>query len=72
MEKRDDSAKRTDERNIEVIFKNCVPFTDWISKINNTQKINAEDLDVVMLIYNLIEDCDNYLETSGSLWQLQR
>ena len=72
MEKRDDSAKRTDERNTEVIFKNCVPFTDCISKINNTQTINAKDLDVFMLIYNLIEDCDNYLETSGSLWQLQK
>ena len=32
----DDNAKRLDERNKEVIFKNCSPFTDCISEINNT------------------------------------
>ena len=30
-----------------VIFKNCAPFTDWISKINNNQVDNAEDIDIV-------------------------
>ena len=49
------AAKRLDERNEGVIFKNCAPFTDCISEINNTQIDNANDLDVVMLIYNLIE-----------------
>ena len=44
----DDAAKRLDERNKEVIFKNCAPFTDYVSEINNTQVDNAEDLDVVM------------------------
>ena len=37
-----------------VIFKNCVPFTDCISEINNTQVDNAKDIDVVMSMYNLI------------------
>ena len=32
-----DAAKRADERNKEVIFENCAPFTDCISNINNTQ-----------------------------------
>ena len=43
------------ERNKGVIFKNCTPFTDCINKINNTQIVNAKDLDVVIPMYNLIE-----------------
>ena len=35
------NAKRLDERNKEVIFKNCAPFTDCISEINNTQILNT-------------------------------
>ena len=52
-----------------VIFKNCAPFTNCISKINNTQIDNAEYIDIVMPMYNLIEYSDNYSKTSGSLWQ---
>ena len=44
----DDAAKRLDERNKGVIFKNCAPFTDCISEINNTQIDNAKYIDVVM------------------------
>ena len=51
------------------MFKNCAPFTDCISKINNTQVDNAKDIDIVMPMYNLIEYSDNYSKTSGSLWQ---
>ena len=29
---------------------------------------NAKDIDIVMSIYNLIEDSDNYAKTTGSLW----
>ena len=47
-------------------------FTDYISKINNTQIDNAKYIDVVMPTYNLIEYSDNYLKTSGSLWQCYR
>ena len=55
--------------NKKVIFKNCAPFTNCISKINNTQIDNAEYIDIVMLMYNLIENSDNYSKTSRSLWQ---
>ena len=55
--------------NKKVIFKYCAPFTDCISKINNTQVDNAKDIDIVMPMYNLIEYSDNYSKTSGSLWQ---
>ena len=41
--------------NKKAIFKNCAPFTNCISKINNTQIDNAEYIDIVMPMYNLIE-----------------
>ena len=53
-----------------VIFKNCAPFTNCISKINNTKIDNAKDIDIVMPMYNLIEYSDNYSKTSGSLWHI--
>ena len=46
--------------NKKVIFKNCAPFTKCISKINNTQIDNAQYIDIVMPMYNLIEYSDNY------------
>ena len=55
--------------NNKVIFKNCAPFTNCISEINNTQIDNAKDIDIVMPMYNLIEYSDNYAKTTGSLWQ---
>ena len=55
--------------NKKVIFKYCAPFTNCISKINNTQIDNAEYIDIVMPMYNLIEYSGNYSKTSGSLWQ---
>ena len=55
--------------NKEEIFQNCAPFTDHISKINNTQIDNAKDLDVVIPTYNFIKYRKNYSKTSGSLWQ---
>ena len=55
--------------NKKVIFKNCAPFTNCISKVNNTQTDNAECIDTVMLMYNLIEYSNHYSKTSGSLWQ---
>ena len=55
--------------NRKVIFKNCAPFTNCISEINNTQIDNAKDIDSVMPMYNLIQYSDNYAKTTGSLWQ---
>ena len=39
-----------------------------ISEINNAQSGNAKAIDVVMTIYNLIEQSNNCSKTSGSLW----
>ena len=55
--------------NRKVIFKNCAPFINGISEINDTQVDNAKDIDIVMPMYNLIKYSDNYSKTSGSLWQ---
>ena len=66
----DDAATRqADERNKGVIFTNCVSFTKSISKINDTEIDNAQDIDIVMQMHNLIEYSNNYPKTSGSLWQ---
>ena len=51
-----------------VIFKNCAPFTNCTSKINNIQIDNAEYIHIVMPMYNLIEYSNNYSKTSGNLW----
>ena len=67
-----DKQIRQTERNKGVAFKNCAPFTNCISEINNTQIDNAKDIDIVMPMYNLIEFSDNYSKTSQSLWQYNR
>ena len=58
-----------DNTNKKVIFKDCAPFTNCIREVNNTQIDNAKDIDTVMYMYNLIEYSDNYVKTTGSLWQ---
>ena len=65
----DDAPKRADERDKGVTFKKCAPFTKCISRMNNTDIDNAQDIDIVMPMYNLVEYSNNYSKTSGSLWQ---
>ena len=67
-----DAAKRLDQRNKGVIFKKWSPFTKCISRINNTDIDNIQDINIAMPIYNLIEYSDNYSKTSGSLWQYNK
>ena len=54
------------------VFKNNAPFINCISKINGTKIDNAEDLDVIMPMYNLLEYVKNYKKTTGSLWNYYR
>ena len=63
----DGAAANNDNK--KVLFKNCAPFINCISKINNTDTDNAKYIDIVMPMYNLIEYSNNYSKTSGSLWQ---
>ena len=53
-------------------FKNCAPFTKCITQINDEHVDNADNLDIIIPMYNLIEYSDNYSDTSGSLWQFKR
>ena len=54
-----------DIRNRFLAFKNNASFTNCISKINNVLIDNAEDLDIVMPMYNLLEYSKNYRTTTG-------
>ena len=58
------AANNTDKK---VLLKNYAPLTRCIRKINSTQIDNAEYIDIVMPLYNLIEYTDNYSKTSGNL-----
>ena len=59
------AANKTNKK---VIFKNCAPLTRCISKINNTEIDNAQYIDIVMPMYNLIEYSDNsHQEVYGNI-----
>ena len=52
----------------QVAFNNCAPFTKCTTKIDRTAIDDADDLDLVMHIYNLIEYSSNYSKRTGCLW----
>ena len=54
--------------NAKVAFKNCAPFKDCRTEINDTFVDYADFINITMPMYNLIEYSDNYSGTSGSLW----
>ena len=60
------------EQNKSFAFKNNASFTNCISKINVVKIDNAEDLDVVMLMYSLLEYSKNYRKSTGSLQNYYR
>ena len=64
-----DAGANPNNTDKKVIFKNCIPFTNCISEVNNTQVANVKDIDIIMPTYNLIEYSDNYAKTAESLWQ---
>ena len=53
-------------------LKNNPPFLSCISKINSTLIDNAEDLEIVMPMHNLLEYSKTYRKTTGSLWNYYR
>ena len=61
-----------DNFNKELTLKNNAPFISCVSKINGELVENAEDLDIVMPMYNLLENSKNYEKTSGSLFNYHR
>ena len=66
---RDNDANKGNKN---LAFKNNSSFINCISNINGVKIDNAEDLDVVMPIYNLLEYSKNYRKTTGSLWNYYR
>ena len=55
--------------NARLTFKNCAPFTKCNLDINDEHVDTAENLDIVMPMYNLIEYSDNYQDSSATLYQ---
>ena len=58
--------------NTKVAFKNCAPFEEYRTEINEKIFDETEHINIAMPMYNLIEYSDNYSNISGSLWQFKR
>ena len=58
--------------NTRLALKNCAPFTKCNLEINDEHIDTAENLDIVMPMYNLIEYSDNYQDSSATLYQYKR
>ena len=61
-----------DKRNRPLILKNNAPFVSCITRINGELIEDADDLDIVMPMYNLLEYSKNYRKTIGSLYNYYR
>ena len=62
----------TGDNNTRLALKNCAPFTKCNLEINDEHIDTAENLDIVMPMYNLIEYSDNYQDSSATLYQYKR
>ena len=60
------------DANTRLALKNCAPFTKCNLEINDEHVDAAENLDIVMPMYNLIEYSDNYQDSSATLYQYKR
>ena len=60
------------DNNTKFAFKNCSPFRKCRIEINNTFIDEAEHINIITPMYNLIEYSDNYSDTLGRLWQFKR
>ena len=61
-----------DKKKRPLILKNNAPFVSCITRINNELIEDADDLDIAMTMYNLLEYCKNYRKTIGSLYNYYR
>ena len=53
-------------------LRNCAPFTKCNIEINDEHADIAENLDIIMPMYNLIEYSDSYQDSSATLYQYKR
>ena len=56
----------------QVVSKNCAPFKNERTEMNDIFIDNADFINITIPMYNLIVYSDNYSETSGSLWNFKR
>ena len=61
-----------DKRNRPLILKNNARFVSCITRINGELIEDADDLDIVMSMYTLLEYSKNYRKTVGSLYNYYR
>ena len=59
-----DIAAVVGDKNTPIAFKNCAPFTRCVTHINDEYAETAENLDIIMPMYNLLEYSDNYANSS--------
>ena len=60
------------DANTRLALKNCAPFTKCNLEINDEHVDTAENLDITIPFYNLIEYSNNYQDSSASLYQYKR
>ena len=60
------------DNNTKVAFKNCAPYNKCRAEINETFVDEADIINILMPMYNLLEYSDNYSDTSESLWNFRR
>ena len=65
-----DGDNNANKRNKNLAFKNNAPFINCISKIDEVKIDNAEDLDVLMPMYNLLEYSKNYKKNNRKFMEL--
>ena len=58
--------------NTRLVLKNSAPFTKCNLEINDEHVDAAENLDITMPLYSLIEYSDNYQDSSATLYQYKR
>ena len=61
-----------DKKNRPLILKNIALFVSCITRINGELIEDADDLDIVMSMYDLLEYSKNYRKTIGSLYNYYR
>ena len=69
---RTEAANAANAADTRLALKNCAPFTKCNLEINDEHVDRAENLDIVMPMYNLIEYSDNYQDSSATLYQYKR
>ena len=69
---KENTAAAPDNYNKQVVFKSCETFTDCIIEINSSQIYNANDLNAVILMSNMLENSKYCLKVSGNLFSIKK